>query len=190
MPVGTTDSGREFPIGQTYEPPPVEICEFLTEAYPKLSEYEHLESQDMAKRLLELYEGPGKRRFHTNNIADAFPWMYQAGLVDFERKWHPKGGYRLFLWRSTGAARIKTVLTDRPVILNGEPLENATPAASAPAEPPPQEAERPARTTKKKAPTKKRKKCCDDPKIVKSKKTGKRRCKNCGRKLKDKKQKG
>lgn len=34
---------------------------------------------------------------------------------------------------------------------------------------------------------KKRKKCCDDPHPVKSKKTGKRRCKNCGAKLGKKK---
>ena len=36
---------------------------------------------------------------------------------------------------------------------------------------------------------KKRKKCCDDPRIVRSKKTGKRRCKNCGAKFKKKKKK-
>jgi len=186
----TSSSGRKYPIGQEYEPPPVDICEFLIETFPQLGDHENLESQDMAKRLIDLYEGAGKRRFNSNNVADALPWMYQAGLLDFEQRWHPKGGYRLYLWRSTGPTRVKKVLTERPIILNGEALENATPAASAPSAPPPPEVKPPTSSGKKKAKKKasgKKKKCCDDPKIVKSKKTGKRRCKNCGRKLKAKK---
>ena len=41
----------------------------------------------------------------------------------------------------------------------------------------------------KKKKKKKRKSCCDDPRIVRSKSTGKRRCKNCGTKLPPKKKK-
>lgn len=41
----------------------------------------------------------------------------------------------------------------------------------------------------KKKKKKKKKKCCANPHIVRSKKTGKRRCKNCGTKLKPKKPK-
>ena len=188
MPNETSSSGRSYPLGREYPPPPEEMCAFLLDTLPKVSEYEQLESQDLAKRLIELYEGPGKRRFHSIYVSDSFSWAYQAGLLDYESKWAPKGGVRLFLWRAAGPDKIKKILTSRPTILNGEVVRNSSPVASASPSPAPRPSEKPVSSGKKKT-KKKRKKCCDEPRIVKSRKTGKRRCKNCGRKLKDKKKK-
>jgi hypothetical protein len=56
-----------------------------------------------------------------------------------------------------------------------------------PASTPEVEPEKPKKKKTKKK--KKAKKCCDDPRPVRSKKTGKRKCKNCGAKLKAKKKK-
>ena len=86
--------------GMAYNAPSEEMCEFLMDTLPKLSEYERLEGQDLAKRLLELREG--KTKFHTLSISDAFPWMYQVGLIDYESKMTTRGGNRLFLWRKAG----------------------------------------------------------------------------------------
>lgn len=42
------------------------------------------------------------------------------------------------------------------------------------------------KSSKPKPKAEKKKKCCDSPRIVKSKKTGKRKCKSCGKKWKKK----
>ena len=194
MPKAKSSTGREFPIGKEYAPPPDDVCAFLLDTLPKIRTHESFESQDLAKRLIELYEGPNKRRFHSIRISDSFPWAYQAGLLDYENRWHQRGGSRIFLWRDAEPEDVERILTARPTILNGEVVRSAAPAASASPSPAPHPSEKPVssakkKTKKKKKKKKKRKKCCDEPRIVKSRKTGKRRCKNCGRKLKDKKKK-
>lgn len=187
MPTSSPNSKRNRPVDRLYEPPSSDLCSFLINSLPKISEFEHLEGQGLAKRLIELYDGPNKRRFHSNYITSAFPWAYQVGLLDYENKWLPKGGVRLFLWRCAGQEKIKKTLTERPTILNGAIVKYESPAAYAPANPTPSPGGAADTPVKKKK--KKRKKCCDDPHIVKSRKTGKRRCKNCGSKLKPKKKK-
>ncbi len=187
----------------TYSAPPEELCAFLSETLPIISEYDELEQQDLAKRLLDLYDGP-KRNFDTNKITSTFPWMYQAGLIDYESRYLPRGGNRLFLWRKAGPDRIRQVLADRPDIVEGAQQPRRSMGQSKKSKENPKnesEADRPTKKKKKQKRTKgsapptsapdipkkkKRKKCCDNPRIVRSKKTGKRRCKNCGRKLKPK----
>lgn len=169
---GISSSGIEFPLGREYPPPPREFCAFLLHTLPKMGWGESLEPQDAAKRLINLYEGEGKQRFTLGKVADCFPWMYQTGLIGYRRGWHPKGGYRLFIWKAAEEGVIRQVLMGRPTYLNGEPVQISPPLACASSNP-----------EKKK----KRKRCCDNPKAVRNKKTGKRRCKSCGTALPPKK---
>ena len=206
-----------MPSDSNYYAPSEKICNFLSETLPKLSEFVKLDTQDLAKRLLELYEGK-KSEIRTSEVADSFPWLYQVDLIDYEFQYLPKGGNHLFIWRITDTLKIKRTLAERPDVIDGalrehksgaqrtkkKPAENGgdveaasepkkkkkkkkkkpdPPPASA-SEPDPGEEDPPASSKKKK-----RKKCCDNPRIVKSKSTGKRRCKNCGTKLKPKKKK-
>ncbi len=193
-------------VADTYFAPTEEMCVFLSDTLPMLSEYDELEQQDLAKRLIDFYDGP-KRKFDTNKITSTFPWMYQAGLIDYESRYLARGGNRLFLRRKAGPDRVRQVLADRPDIVGGAQQPRRSMMVQSPKDKNNSEAETKAdRSTKKKKkkktkktsapPTsapeipkkkKRKKKCCDNPRIVRNKKTGKRRCKNCGRKLKPKK---
>ncbi len=200
----------------TYLAPSEAICNFLSETLPKLSEYVKLDTQDLAKSLIEMYTGK-KSEIRNSEIADSFPWLYQVDLIDYEFQYLPKGGNRLFIWRTNDELKIKRTLAERPDVVDGVLRQHKTSEqqkkdrkkgsaengvsvkpASKPKnkkkkpDPPPAFAsepesgqEAPPASSKKKN----KKKCCDNPHIVKSKSTGKRRCKNCGTKLKPKKKK-
>ena len=136
----------------------------------KISNADEGEGQDFAKKLLELYDGGNKRRFDTNHISDAFPWMVQLGLMDYRKVYSSKGGWRLMLRRRCADSEAVNALRLKPPVIHGAiqwPKEY-TPDGNA--------------IVAKKI----KKKCCDEPRPVRSKKTGKRKCKNCGAKLKSK----
>lgn len=158
-------NGRQYPKGVEYRAPDPDVCDFLINAFPKLKESDRMERMDLAKKIIDLYSGPGKRTISQSKISAAFSWMYQAEIIDYERFWHPKGGQRLKLWRCGTEERILDILTRRPTFLDGEefPKTEFSEDVQAP------DAEAP-----------KKKKCCNDPKIVKKKKSGRRYCKNCG----------
>ena len=213
------EAKKSFAPDKEYKPPSEEMCEFLIDTIPKLLEQESHESQDLAKRLLDLYEGP-KRKFHTLDVSSTFSWLYLADVLSYESKYVTKGGFRLFLRKAQSSSHIRDVLSERPVFLNGEIVDRlgagrpqiVRPAASAPEKEDAQpEEEKPKRKkskdkkdkkskdkkrkkqrdkaeqTRDSSKKKKRKRCCADPHIVRNKATGKRRCKNCGAKLKKRK---
>jgi hypothetical protein len=213
-----------------YIAPSERMCVLLIDSLSRISDLEQLESQDLAKRLYDLYEAP-KRWAHTNHIADAFPWLHQIGVLSYKFEWVPKGGHRLLLWRKIGAKELSKIISEQPDIRGGilkprKPgviagvvssvdVETETVSESEPEETKTEKKAGKKRRKKKSEPVacasegkkksknkkpspkkadapdvpakKKRRKCCDEPRIVRSNKTGKRRCKNCGAKLKDRK---
>ena len=165
-----------MPPTKDYMPPTPEMCAFLIFSLSQLSGSEQMESQDLAKRLYDAHEGPKQGLSH-NSILDTFPWLAQIGVIDYKSRWAAKGGNRLYLWRKAEPSQLRSLISPRKTIPAGDATAKEKPVAKVP---------EPVVQASKPKP-KKRKKCCDDPKIVKSKKTGKRRCKNCGTKLKAKK---
>lgn len=170
--------------------PSEQLCDFLANSLPQVGDYEKLEGLDLARRLADLYDGPPlKPKVSVNDVLDTFPWLCQLGLIDYERQFTNRGGYRIFIWRKASPMLIKTTIAQRFDVVFGKPchidkLEPVTDASlpkvkagdvvrqNSPEEP---------------KPKKKKRKCCDEPRVVRSKKTGKRRCKNCGAKYKTKK---
>ncbi len=147
--------------GRVYQPPPKQVCEFISDAYPRVGDRERLNQQDMASRIVALYKGP-KCDVTRENVISAFPWMYQAGILKFESRWGKTGGYELVLWRSVDDGTVSDVLERRSTICNGMIVD--APAAL------------PSFVEPVKV---KRKRCCENRCIVRNKKTGRRRCKNC-----------
>jgi len=144
---------------RVYKAPSEEMKIFLAKTIKKLTGLERLETPKLAKLLLEKFEG--KTSFHTNNIGDHFSWLHKIGVLDYERKYVPSGGWRLFLFRKCGESEVEALVMGAEDLSIAEG-EDPKPAVNDD-------------TSKKK----KRKSCCDNPHVVKSKKTGKRRCKNC-----------
>lgn len=165
-----------MPPTKDYMPPAPEMCDFLISSLSQLSGSEQMESQDLAKRLYEAYDG-SKRGLSHNSILDAFPWLAQIGVIGYKSKWAARGGNRLYLWRKAEPSQLRSLISPRKTITAGDATAKEKTAPKIP---------EPVVQASKPEP-KKRKKCCDDPKIVKSKKTGKRRCKNCNAKLKARK---
>jgi len=202
-----------------------------------MSPLDKCESQDFAKQLIELQEKK-RKGVNTLKIANSFPWLYQLGMIDYERRYVPRGGSRLFLFRKGSDTAIKSSMAARPWVFNGKWHSSETQEAIARGENPyPDFVEPPTKEEistakevvgpkkkkkkkkKKKAPgesakkfvdswtdaienlpsqkkkkeeadkpkKKKKRSCCDNPHVVRSKKTGKRWCKNCGTKYKPKK---
>lgn len=162
---GISRFGRPYPKGIEYRAPEPDICDFLMNSFPRLKESDRMERMDLAKKITELYSGPGKRSFSQSKISSTFSWMYQARIIDYERFWHAKGGQRLRLWRCGTDEQIIDMLTRRPTFLDGEELAQGEVGKGDPAPD---------------ALVSKKKKCCDNPRIVKKKKSGRRYCKNCG----------
>lgn len=190
-----------------YNAPPEHICDLLAETIPKLSGVEEHESQDLAKRLIEL-QNKKRKDVSTLHVSDSFPWLYQLGILTYRRKYLNRGGARLFLSRAPGASVVMIISTmkARPWVFNGKWHSRETNEALARGEnpfpdfvePPTKEeiedakavvGKKDSKSTKAKTekPKKKKKKCCEDPHVVRSKKTGKRWCKNCETKYKSKK---
>lgn len=136
----------------------------MIDAYPRIGERERLNQRDFAARLVALYEGP-KCEVSREDVIDCFPWMYQVGLLDFEERWHAKAGHELALRRKANPESIRQAFESRNTMRDGMPVVLTSTEVSGPA----------GQTFTQK----KKKRCCDARHIVKSKKTGKRRCKNC-----------
>lgn len=173
--------------------------EWIANALVKLTDVEEHESGPFANRMLSL--GPDSK-YDSNDVSSAMSYLYYAGLISYRTI--QRNGFRLAIKRSAGNEDTRRLLIDEPPLV-GTNGKKFTPAASA--------SESTIKTDKKKgkkkkkkgkdkleaSPTdspkadkpkkKKKKKCCDDPRVVRSKKTGERRCKNCGAKYKAKKKK-
>lgn len=247
-----------------YDAPDKDVCEMLAETLPRVSIAEEHESQDFAKRLIELQDKK-RKGLNTLKVGNAFPWLYQLGLITYQGRYMNRGGHRLFLARKASETAVKSAMEARPWVFNGKWHSQQTQAAVAQGEnphppfvePPTKsevehaektlEADKPKKKKKKRKKkkgekkdvgksvntfvkswteaienlpsTKKRKSsetdgetrhdraskvrekfgkaerskkkrtCCDSPHVVRSKKTGKRWCKNCGAKYKSKKPK-
>jgi len=172
-------------IEKTYRAPKEEMKNFLVSTLSKLSGFERLEGQQLAKLLIDKH--PGKCPYTTNNVSETFSWLYQVGALDYERKYSDRGGgYRLYLFRKVEPETLKELIQTSGDIGPGavpesrkdegmekvgtDAVQKLVDKGKLVASPSP---------TKKKT-KKSRKPCCDNPRPVKSKKTGKRRCKNCG----------
>ena len=183
-----------MPPTKDYVAPTPEMCEFLISSLAHLSGAEQMESQDFAKRLYDVYDGPKKEITH-NRILDTFPWLNQIGVIDYKSKWAQRGGNRLYIWRKAEPSQLRSLIGSRstisvegaklaePVVQASQPVTNTFPEVL-----PMKQARLGKHPLAASQPEKKkRKRCCDEPRIVRVKKTGKRRCKNCGTKLKTKK---
>jgi hypothetical protein len=164
-------NGIEYTVGQIYRPPPEKVCDFLKKTFHKTDRSARNEQRELANKLIKLCPQKADQIVSVREILDSFPWMYQVGILMYDWGYWPKGGIqvRCMLYRCADASEINAALTARPTILDGRVF-----------------VEPGALSSEKKE--KKKKKCCDSPKIVRSKKTGKKFCKNCG-KIKKKKKK-
>lgn len=179
--------------------PGAALCEYLIEHLPKVGDLEEHEVLDMGHAIMREDKGS----FALNDIADVIPYLVRINLISYEKKQTPQHGIRYFFKRAGTTAQIKSLLSSPPPLSSqGGGGESSSPKVTAPAPAPASDAEPVAEPTRKKKkkkkklkkkvveePKRKKKKvkCCDDPHPVKSKKTGKRRCKNCGAKLGKKK---
>lgn len=153
-----------------YSTPTEGMKSFLVETITKLNGVERLENQALARFLIDKCNG--KTEFNTNNIGDSFPWLNQIGVLSYNRVYEPSGGWRLHLYRACSAEDV-----ERLISVNGDiVVEDKGPT---PIPPNPKPKPKPKKI-------KARKQCCDTPHVVKSKKTGKRKCKNCGKPYPDK----
>ena len=161
-----------------YKAPPQDLADFYLETLPRLMEHEEHEGIDLCKRLVDIFDGP-KNRFSLSTILDYLPWLAQAGVIETKHSIRPRrGGFTVLVRRSDNITRIKNVLRAPEDIENDGKASDTVPTIDKPAK---DSKKKGKKKTKKKGSSSK--KCCDDPKIVRSKKTGKRRCKNCGAKL-------
>ena len=164
-----------------YKAPPQDLADFYLETLPRLMEHEEHEGIDLCKRLVDIFDGP-KNRFSLSTILDYLPWLAQAGVIEPKHSIRPRrGGFTVLVRRSDNIIRIKNVLRAPEDIETDGKASDTVPTIDKPAKGSKKKGKKKA---KKKSESKK--KCCDDPKIVRSKKTGKRRCKNCGAKLRPK----
>lgn len=176
---GISKFGRKYAIGNRYDPPSKEFCDLLIPSLSKIDEKEIIDSSDMKKRLIDLSENaPAFSRalkgLRFGEFGEIVEWLFQSGIIDYERQWNTKSGHGLALWRSANVDEVEQVLKSRPSYRNGKIIkDNPTDCASQ------ETVEKIGKPTK----------CCENPHPVRSKKTGKRKCKNCGRKLKRKKKK-
>ncbi len=148
---------------QEYKTPSEDMRSFLVETVPKLSGMERLENQSLAQLLITKHRG--KTEFSTNEIGNSFSWLHQIGVLSYDKVYVPSGGWRLHLYRACDEDDV-----ERLISLSGDiSLDDST------------------ETEPVDKPKKKKASCCDSPHIVKSKKTGSRKCKNCGKPRPDKK---
>jgi len=143
-----------------YKAPEEDMRDFLAERMSLLSGFERLESIEFAKALIDSKEGGERPKVIT--ICKHFSWLKKIGVLDYERVMGKCGGMRLLLFRSCTAS-------DAVKIISGH--EDHAPEKNE---------EAPDRK-------KERERCCSNYKPVRSKKTGRRRCKSCGAELPDRK---
>lgn len=156
--------------------PTPEVCDFLIERLPMLSDVEEHQMMKFGEVLLS--KGAGQRKIRLNQILDSMSYLCRVGIVSYTERFGAYG-MRLHFRRTADEPEIRTILGEPPPAPARVEKEAAEGQAEPQAEPEPE--------VKKKK--KKKKPCCDNPHPVKNKKTGKRRCKNCNTKLKSKKKK-
>lgn len=183
--------------------PDASLRAWIADALIKLTDLEEHESGPFVNRMLAL--GPDSK-YHSNDVAMAMSYLSYAGLISYRTI--QRNGFRLAIKRSAGDEDTRRLLVDNPplVATNGKKVKSTSPAASASNSTIKVDKKKTKKKKKKKRKDKsealpaaeskadkpkkkKKKKCCDDPRIVRSKKTGERRCKNCGTKHKAKKKK-
>lgn len=170
--------------------------EWIASAIVKLTDLEEHESGPFVNRMISV--GPDSN-FHSNTIGLAMSYLSYVGVISYRTI--QRNGFRLAIKRSACDEDVRKLLVDEPPLVgsNGMP---PSPAASASKSAPKADKKKSKKKKKKRKdkpeappveapkadkPKKKKKKCCDEPHVVRSKKTGKRRCKNCGAKYKSKK---
>lgn len=145
--------------------PDAALCKYLIEHLSNVSMPEEHESLEMARAIMRK-----DKAFHINAIIEIIPYLVRIGILEYRKEIAPHNGRVHFIFKRACADDQAASLLSSPPPLSSQ--EGGGEESSKP---------------KKKK--KKKKKCCDNPHPVKSKKTGKRRCKNCGAKLKKKKKK-
>lgn len=170
---------------------------WLAESLVKMTAFEEHETQDLSKRLLSV--GP-KSNYNSNQVGKTFSYLNYLGLITYRRI--ERNGFRLLLKRDAGDSETIHALTkvdpaQKPAaqasLGSAEDTSSAAPKKPKKKKKKKKRADKPPIAEESVAPEKpkkKKKKCCDDPHVVRSRKTGKRRCKNCGKKYKAKKSKG
>lgn len=171
--------------------PSPELCDFLIERLPLLDDLEEHHMMKFADVLLN--KGERQRGIRINHILDSMSYLCRVGIISYTEQFGDYG-LRFHFKRCASESKIRSILGSPPP---APPLD--VPAVKPEPAPEVGEAVSPKKKGKKKAkvkkeievpsPKKKKEKCCDNPHPVKNKKTGKRRCKNCGAKLKPKKKK-
>lgn len=182
---------KRYAVDRIYEPPSEEVCEFLKETLPMLSSDFKLDRMTVARELFDHGNPTWKEKLTLLKITAAFTYLNHAGILDHESQWNRiRGGYHFLLWRSAGRDKIEDILSRRPVFFNGKLIDksdghlislNEEQGSTSEIE---SSAIVSALNLEEERLPKKR--CCDNPHPVKSKKSGKRRCKNCGTKLRRK----
>ena len=179
-------------VSQIQTPSP-DVCSFLIEHLPNIGEFEEYEILDMADAIMR----GNRKAYAINAIADIVPYLVRVGLISYEKKPTPEHGDRFFFKRSATTDVIRRTLSSPPPPPPLAEVKNKAEEVKEEPEPKKPKKKKKKKTLvadgsplpKKKKKKKKRKPCCDDPRIVRSKSTGKRRCKNCGTKLPPKKKK-
>lgn len=173
--------------------PDASMREWIADAIVKLTDVEEHESGPFVNRMLSL--GP-ESDYHSNDVGIAMSYLSYVGVISYRTI--ERNGFRLAIKRNVGDEDVRRLLVDEPPLVG----KDGTPAALA-SEGAPKAGKKKAKKKRKdksealpaaapkadRPKKKKKKKCCDDPHVVRSKKTGKRRCKNCGEKYKSKKKK-
>jgi len=173
------------------EPPP-DFKMWLAEALCSLNEFEEHESAEFCKQLIN--RGPAGDH-HSVWVGENLSWLNEVGIISYREI--IRNGHRLLLKRACSDFKTRKLLTGKGDPPGGTPA----PVVEEPEEKPKAKAKSKKKATKKAAerktkpkakakpepkPVKKKRTCCEDPHVVRSRKTGKRRCKNCGKKYKSK----
>lgn len=182
---------KRYAADRIYEPPSEEICAFLRETLPMLSSDFKLDRMTVARELFDHGNPTWKEKLTLLKITATFPYLNHVGILDHESQWNRiRGGYHFLLWRSAGRDKVEDILSRRPIFFNGKLIDRSDLISlnEKPEQEPVSDTEDSAIVSALNAEEENalKKRCCDNPHPVKNKKSGKRRCKNCGTKLKRK----
>ena len=159
---------------------------WLAEALCALNEFEEHESAEFCKQLIN--RGPAGAH-HSVWVGENLSWLNEVGIISYREI--IRNGHRLLLKRACSDFKTRKLLTGKGDPPDGTPA----PVTEEPEEKPKAKAKSKKKAAKKPVekkaepapkPVKKKRTCCGDPHVVRSRKTGKRRCKNCGKKYKSK----
>ncbi len=142
-----------------------------------------------------LHKGERQKKICLNDVLDSMAYLCRVGILSYTEQFTDHG-MRFFFKRSSDDDKIRSILGSPPpapakpnsaVKPESAPEEKGEGAKSKSTKKKKKKKKNQEKTEAPKPKKKKKKKCCGDPRPVRSKKTGKRRCKNCGTKLPDKK---